>query len=348
MSTKVFKPWSYISLLDFADWLKMKPELVNAQGATAAQLVVQDLTFKSKLLLGAEGNALSVQYIAGGTAGSEEVTFENDLLKVKIADTVSTADQIKAAVEAHFNANRYFQVLVSGTGTNAQTVAAAAPLAAGANATGYDARLYRSVIDIINGACDKVEAIIKGPVLTREFTEEHDGSDANVIKPHHWPVRKITGLKIDYNRAFGATSDLQPGQYFIRGGADVKQVKSSSPEIAIIGNDVVLRDDNENFILGRIFSGSVLGSIQMKYKAGWGETVDDLPGDILLATRQLAEFWYMQRENRDIGVQSKGVKGESYTRLKDGIPEQIYEMLEQYEDVSLGTRPVPQRNYFRT
>lgn len=347
MSTIILKPYNYISLIDASDWLKFPdPGVLNASGTTEASLTVQDILYKSKALLGAEGNVLKVEYLAGGVAGQEEVTFSNDILSVKIANGISTATQIKSAVESHFQANRYFTVTVTGVGSNPQNAAAATSLASGINATKYDARLYRTVVKIINASIDKIESIINGPVLTREFSEEHDGSNSNTIKPHHWPVRAITEVRIDYNRAFGPTSVIPDGQYFLRGGSDIKQV-SGDVSLRVIGNDVVLRDDNENFILGRIFSGSVLGSIKIKYKAGWGETIEDLPQDLVLATQQLMEFFYYMRENRDIAVQSKGVKGESYTRLKDGIPEVIFEMIEKYEDMSLGTGPVPQRNYFR-
>ena len=452
MNLKVLKPYTYISLLDAADWLKFpKPEVINAQGATQATLTIRDLTFTANRVMGADGNSLavrlkattpaakatlttqglkvdaklggptgngiSIEFTSGGTAGSEVVTVTGQAISVQIedsvstlaqvitalglaspavalatftqiglptdpmtaaaplsltggavgdpatagaelaslngntvevliADGVSTADQIKAALDANDTIKNLLTTTVSGTGANPQGIAGPTSLAGGVNAPGFDGRLYRSLTDIINGACDKVEAIISGPVLTRDFVEEHDGSESNVFKPHHWPVRAVKELKIDYNRAFGPTSIVPPGQYFLRGGSDVKQTKGDV-DIRVIGSDVVLRDDNENFILGRIFSGSVLGSIKVTYAAGWGATSDDLPQDIVLATKQLMEFWYFMRENRDIGVQSKGVKGESYSKMKDGIPEEILELLSQYEDTSLGTRPVPQRNYFR-
>lgn len=208
-----------------------------------------------------------------------------------------------------------------------------------------DPNLVAVLESLINSACDKVEKILDTPVLTRTFQEDHDGSNSNVIKPHHWPVTEITELKIDYNRAFGSTSIVPQTQYFLRGGADTRQV-TGDPTLRIIGNDLVLRDDNEHYVLGRIFSGSVLGAIRLKYKAGWGATPADLPADIVLATKQLVEYWYLLRENREINIKSRSVKGESSTTLVDGIPKLIYDMLSGYQDVSLGDRPVSQRNQF--
>lgn len=338
------KAYSYLTLRETALWLKINLKKVGLDGGVKASKIIQDLTYQAKNL-GTPGNDIQVEYIAGGTAGSEVVTVTGKLISVAIDDTVSTAAQIKAAIDASASAIALVSVSVSGVGSNAQTIVIANNLTGGAFDSTYDANLTEVLEGLIDAACEKVENLIQCPVLVREYTnEEHDGSNSNVIKPHQWPVREITELRIDYNRAFGSTSVLDDSLYLIRGGSDRRQT-GTNPEITI-GNDIVLRDDNERFILGRMFSGSVVGSIRITYKAGWSYSSDNVPSDIRLATKMLLEFWYMQRENRDIGVKTKGVKGESYTRLSEGIPTQITEMLEQYKDVSFGTRPMPQRNFF--
>jgi hypothetical protein len=338
------KEYTYLTLTETADYLKMDLRVVGLAGTTQATRVVQDLTYTS-VLLGTEGNATQIEYTAGGVAGAEVVTVTGQKISVQIDSGVSTANQIKTAVEASAAASALVTITVSGVGGNTQVTYALANLTGGAYPTQYDARVVRVLNMVINAACKKVEGIIDGPVLTREFDEEHDGSNSNVIKPHHWPVVSITELKVDYNRAFGSTSVLPAEQYFIRGGSDIRQAVGDVT-LRVIGNDIVLRDDNETFVLGRIFSGSVLGSIKIKYKAGWGADTDDLPSDLKLATLHLTKYFWFQRENNDMNVASKSVKGESYTRMKDGIPEEIYETIEQYQDMSFGTRPVPQRNYF--
>lgn len=346
MLAPVPKIFSYLSLQTMADWLKIDSNVVNI-GATAATLTVQDLKYTSILLLGAEGNALSIEYLSGGTAGSEQVTYKAGLISVKIEDGVSTADQIKTAVENSIDASRFVSVTVTGTGSNAQSIAASAPFTAGANAAKYDARTYRVLIAVMDAACDWFENAIDGPVLTRQFTGYYDGSNSNVVRPQHWPVRTIKSIKIDYNRQFPADSELNASQFFLRGAEDAYQVKGSA-QLEIVGSDVVLRDDNETFIVGRIFSGSILGSIELVYTAGLGETPDDLPADLMHATIQLAEYWFYQRENRDVAVSSKGVRGESYTKLKGDVPDEIQSVAQSYTDMSFGNCPVPQRNYFRT
>lgn len=347
----VLKPFTYLQLLDVADHLKIKTQQLNAPGSpglVAASLVLQDLTYTSKLCPGTQGNGVQIVYEDSVQAGEESASMaSNGVLTVKIKAGVTTAAQIKALVENNWEANRWLYVVVSGTGSNAQAAAPLTSLAGGTDATGYDAQLYRRVVKFMNAACDWFEQEIDGPVLTREFTGVYDGSNSNVVRPEFHPVKSITSLKIDYNRQFAEDSKINPTQYFIRGPEDVKQIKGSSTELSINGSDIVLRDDNETFIVGRIFSGSILGSIELKYTAGLG-TVDTLPEDLVQASLQLVEYWYFQRENRDIGVTSRGVQGQSYTKPKDDIPDEIVNCAQKYTDFSFPQAPVPQRNYFRT
>jgi len=210
----------------------------------------------------------------------------------------------------------------------------------------------------INAACDKIESIIDTRVLATEFTEVSDGNSSNIILPQMWPVLEVSEIRIDYNRGFSDPTILTDSVYFSRGSADKRQ-KITDTQLRIIGNDVVLRDDNEKHIVGQIFSGSVLGAIRMKYLAGWckdftiGVDADlelktiactDIPYDLILAALQLVEYWYYQRENKDIGVTAKGVMGESYSKLSDGIPKDIIEKLDQYINYSFGSANQMQRN----
>jgi hypothetical protein len=86
----------------------------------AATLVVQDLTYTSELF-GVLGNAITIAYTTGGTAGAEVVTVVGNAISVKIQSGVSTANQIKTAVLASSAAIALVDVTVSGTGSNTQT-----------------------------------------------------------------------------------------------------------------------------------------------------------------------------------------------------------------------------------
>ncbi len=85
-----------------------------------ASLIVQDLTYTA-IPFAAAGNAITIAYTTGGTAGAEVVTVVGNAISVKIQTTVSTANQIRTAVNASSAAIALVSVAVSGTGTNTQT-----------------------------------------------------------------------------------------------------------------------------------------------------------------------------------------------------------------------------------
>lgn len=100
--------------------------------STPASLVVQDLTYTAKKG-GAEGNSIQIEYLDTGTAASEVVTVTGNLISVSMEDGVSTATQIRTAVLASTPAMALLgSVVVSGTGSNAQSALAADNLENGA------------------------------------------------------------------------------------------------------------------------------------------------------------------------------------------------------------------------
>lgn len=100
----------------------------------AASLIIQDLTYSAKEP-GVYGNNISIEYTIGGTAGAEVVTVVGNAISVQIETAVSTADQIKAKIDAHSAASLLVSAVVSGTGSTAQIAAVAANLALGADQT---------------------------------------------------------------------------------------------------------------------------------------------------------------------------------------------------------------------
>jgi hypothetical protein len=99
-----------------------------------ASLVVQDLTYTA-LPFGVLGNSITIEYTGGGTAGNEIVTVVGNAISVQIENSVSTATQILTKIQASSAASDLVSVEVSGTGSNAQTTAAATPLAGGLDNT---------------------------------------------------------------------------------------------------------------------------------------------------------------------------------------------------------------------
>lgn len=98
--------------------------------AVKASKVIQDLTFTADAA-GAGGNAITVAYTTGATAGSEVVTVVSNAISVQIATGVSTATQVKAAVDASVAAAALVDTSISGTGSTAQTAPVAPTSLAG-------------------------------------------------------------------------------------------------------------------------------------------------------------------------------------------------------------------------
>lgn len=339
----MLKSNTFLTVQEAAKWTKLNEKKYGAVGGTKAVLTKGDLTFTAKYG-GENGNNIAIEFITGGTAGAEEVTVAGNKITAKIDPGVSTAAQIKLALDAAA-LSLITTTIAAGQSSVAQSAFALDFLTGGVWGADYDQTLVDTVEDIINAVTDMVESILGANVLARDYEEVLDGNNSNVLIPSQWPIQEVTEIKIDTNRNFDSATALDTVNYFLRGQVDKRQIPSIS--LRIIGQDIVIRDDNEKYILGRMFAGSALGSIKLKYKAGWGSSVQDIPSDIRMATLIAFEFFFMQRDNRDLNIQSKGVKGESYTKVEKSIPQQIYDLLEPFKDVSLGNHQMPQRNTFK-
>lgn len=87
--------------------------------AVKASLLNQDLTYTA--VKGGElGNEITIEYVDDGSAGSETVEVNGTAIIVHIEANASTADQIKAAIDASTDASELVTVEVTGTGSNAQ------------------------------------------------------------------------------------------------------------------------------------------------------------------------------------------------------------------------------------
>lgn len=93
---------------------------VTTFAGTAATLVEQDLTFTVNAPT-AGGNSITLEYTPGGTAGSEVVSNVGPAFSVQIDSGVSTATQIKAALDAYAPFTTNASTSISGVGSNPQT-----------------------------------------------------------------------------------------------------------------------------------------------------------------------------------------------------------------------------------
>jgi len=106
---------------DFSD-----DEIYKKATLTKAQLVFTALS------AGALGNDISIEFLDTGTAGAEEVTITGSLISVSMEAGVSTATQIKAALDASDEAMTLISVATTGTASTAQAAFAEENLASGA------------------------------------------------------------------------------------------------------------------------------------------------------------------------------------------------------------------------
>jgi len=88
-----------------------------------ATLVVQDITYASLLASSPKGDVLSIEYLAGGTAGAEVVTVTDGKISIQIEDGVSTATEVKAAFDAESEATDLATATITGTAGDPQDAA---------------------------------------------------------------------------------------------------------------------------------------------------------------------------------------------------------------------------------
>lgn len=123
--------------------------------ASAASLVKGSLTFTS-VATGASTNDISIEFLTGGTAGSETVTVTgtgtDKKISVTIESTVSTATQIKAKLDASAAAAALITTgIASGQGSTAQAAFAEDNLEGG---DGFDVGTWQGVVGVSSDDID--------------------------------------------------------------------------------------------------------------------------------------------------------------------------------------------------
>jgi len=114
----------------YAAGLNVSMDNVTPYAGVASSLVIQDLTYTFNNA--GDNNSYSIEYTTGATAGSEVITLLGQAITVQIDSGVSTATQVKAAVDASLMAGTV-TATITGTGSNAQVTAAAANFVNGEN-----------------------------------------------------------------------------------------------------------------------------------------------------------------------------------------------------------------------
>lgn len=105
----------------YAAGVQVSMDNVTPYAGVEASLTIQDLTFTFNAP-GSFNNTYTVEYTPGATAGAEVVSTSGTTIEVQIEDGVSTATQIKAALDAVPAVLATLTVTISGTGSNAQVL----------------------------------------------------------------------------------------------------------------------------------------------------------------------------------------------------------------------------------
>ncbi len=116
----------------YAAGLNVNMDNVTAYAGVQATLTEQDLTFTFNTF-GAGENSYTLEYTSGATAGAEVVALSGFDITVQIEDGVSTATQIKTAMEAVSQLASAITIVVSGTGSNPQDIFGPTNFAGGEN-----------------------------------------------------------------------------------------------------------------------------------------------------------------------------------------------------------------------
>lgn len=116
----------------YAAGINVSMDNVTPYAGVQSQLVEQDLTFTFNAV--GDNDNYTLEYTAGATAGSEVVSILGTDITVQIQDGVSTATQIKAAMDAIPALVSAITVTISGTGSNPQDIFGPTNFAGGENA----------------------------------------------------------------------------------------------------------------------------------------------------------------------------------------------------------------------
>lgn len=114
-----------------AQGINVTMDNVTVYAGAVSSLNFQDLTltFNSP----GDNNSFTLEYTSGGTAGSEVVGISGNNISVQIESGVSTANQIKTALEAISQLAAAITVTVSGIGANPQITGGPSSFTGGAN-----------------------------------------------------------------------------------------------------------------------------------------------------------------------------------------------------------------------
>ncbi len=223
----------------------------------SAEIVIQDLTYTAATP-GFDGNDISIEYIGGGTAGSEVVTVDGSFIQIKIQSGVSTATQVKTAFDLVSDATDLASVAISGTGGTAQVIAAEEFLSGG-----FDTTRLRIGMRVI-GSGVPVNTIITAIVSASEVTISHNATaTASAVTIEFQDRFSIGG--VDYWA--GSTQDVSTNQFFV----DETSTPAQNINLTAVNLIEIINTSTSNTTIYAYYVSSL----------------EDLPGQILFEERAI-------------------------------------------------------------
>lgn len=137
-------------ILGSAERKKVPPIFPKVQATLTAALDYRSVTIQDLFYQNREDvtNAVTVQYENSGVAGSENVIVTGTNIKVQMQSGVSTAKQIKKAIEDQAS-NQLVTVKIVGSDSNMQTATAVIPLGSGTSILLDDASAFTEPGDVM-------------------------------------------------------------------------------------------------------------------------------------------------------------------------------------------------------
>lgn len=215
-----------------------------------ASVKIQDITYTSKLH-GVAGNDVSINYNTGGTAGSEVVTVSTHAISVAMQDGVSTAAQIKTAIENYSPANSLVSVAVdAGDESDVQAVFGSAILLSSGtagvdavNAGGLDVGTFKGVVGLSS--------------TDDEFLADQ-AATANRSAFHTTSGNKAKNMLFAFGKMLSNALNWRNQQYITMPVAD---------DIDTLGDAINLFDSKINFVISDDEFGKRLGLFAVGGKA---------------------------------------------------------------------------------
>ena len=177
----------------------------------------------------------------------------------------------------------------------------------------------------INRASGFVEGYLDRDLLLREYTEIQDGTRANSLVLHNYPIVSISSLRTlaSDNTFDDPATEIDADQFVLEPGSVIR----------------LLRD--------RLFPRGTM-NVRIIYESGYRRsdqvgTAPLVPYDIAYATVLMVEYYYQSKQDRSLGVSSKSRNNQNVS-LIHGTPQEVIDLLSPHKRIQFPALNLPITN----